>query len=104
MDIIGDINMSQIYSKKFYNSKLWRDCRAQVLRRDLYTCAYCPKRADAVHHIIELTPQNINDCNISLNPDNLMSICHDCHSKITNGEGDVKLGYKFNDNGEVVRA
>ncbi len=33
------------------------------------------------HHKTELTEDNTNDPNISLNPDNVEIICHDCHNK-----------------------
>lgn len=97
--------MAKDYAKSFYNSKLWRDCRKQVLRRDLYACAHCYGRAEEVHHIIEITPQNINDINITLNPDNLISLCHNCHTKITKGNtGDVQGNYLFDDSGHLVQS
>lgn len=96
--------MAKSWARQFYNSKAWRDCRKQVLRRDLYSCAYCYARAEEVHHIIELTPDNINEISIALNPDNLISLCHDCHAKITKGfTGDIQEGYVFDDEGNVVR-
>lgn len=96
--------MAKNFAKAFYASKAWRSCRAQVLRRDLYTCAYCYGRAQEVHHKIELTQKNINDENITLNQDNLISLCHDCHTKITKGMGDVKDGYVFDEEGNVIQA
>ena len=35
--------------------------------------------AEEVHHIIELTPENIHSPSVSLNPDNLVSLCRECH-------------------------
>lgn len=35
-----------------------------------------------VHHKIWLTPDNIHDTSITLNWDNLMLVCQDCHNKI----------------------
>lgn len=97
--------MAKDYAKAFYASKAWKQCRAQVLRRDLYTCAECYGRAQEVHHRTELTPTNINDPMVSLNPDNLVSLCHDCHTKITKGAtGDVVEGYEFDENGNVVKS
>ena len=56
-----------------------------------------------MHHIIELTPQNIHDNNVSLNPDNLMSLCWRCHDLRTKGyDGDVMKEYMFDENGHVV--
>ena len=96
--------MAKDFAKAFYNSRAWKDCRKQVLRRDLYTCADCYGRAQEVHHKIPLEPSNINDLNISLNPDNLISLCHSCHDKITKGlTGDVDNGFMFDEKGQVVK-
>ena len=42
-------------------------------------CEYCKKRVThsrelTVHHIVELTPENVDDAMISLNPDNVMVV------------------------------
>lgn len=96
--------MAKVWAKAFYDSRIWKDCRRAVLRRDLFTCRDCNARASEVHHIIELTPDNISDPMIALNPDNLVSLCHACHDKITKGlTGDLPPEYLFNDKGEVVR-
>lgn len=95
--------MAKDFSLAFYTSAAWRRCRRQVLRRDLFTCVYCDDRASEVHHIVELTPQNILDENIALNPDNLLSLCHLCHQKVTAGTGDIQEGYLFDDDGNVIR-
>ncbi|MEI7667447.1 MAG: hypothetical protein WCI62_00445 [Erysipelotrichaceae bacterium] len=34
------------------------------------------------HHIIELTPMNVNDVKISLNPNNILLVHHQCHNQI----------------------
>lgn len=95
--------MAKQWAKAFYNSKAWRGTRAYVLNRDRYTCAYCYGRAEEVHHVIELTPTNIGDVNISLNPDNLISLCGECHKKITKGAGDIKEGYVFDEEGQAIK-
>ena len=94
--------MAKEWARKFYNSKAWKDMRAYVLHRDLYTCP-CGARATEVHHIIELTPENINDPNIALNPENLQSLCHECHDKETKGQSDIVMGYAFDENGMPVK-
>lgn len=97
--------MAKAWAKRFYSSKAWLNCRKQALRRDLYTCADCDGRAEEVHHVIELTPENINDASIALNPDNLVALCHSCHDKITKGfTGDVFEGYVFDGDGNVIPA
>lgn len=95
--------MYNIRAKSFYNSKLWQTTRKQVLNRDHYTCCHCPMRAEEVHHIIPLDQSNIGDYSIVFNPDNLMSLCKSCHSKITNGfKGDVADEYIFDDDGNII--
>ena len=39
------------------------------------------RHGDTVHHKIHLTPANINDPEITLNPDNLELLCRDCHAE-----------------------
>ena len=76
--------------QNFYASKAWRSFRARLIaERSLdggCKCERCGKIiADASkisgHHKIELTPENVYDYNISLNPDNVELICHSCHNK-----------------------
>lgn len=97
-------SMAREFAKPFYNSERWKYVRRQILRRDGYECAHCKGRANEVHHIIELTPDNINDDNVSVNPENLLSLCRDCHSKITKARaGDVGEEFKFDESGQVIR-
>ena len=95
--------MAREFSKRFYNSKAWRDARKQVMLDRIYTCHDCGGFATEVHHIVELTPENINDPCVALNPENLMAICWTCHNKRTLGVGDVPDGYSFDENGQLVR-
>lgn len=79
--------MSQRFSKRFYHSKQWDDVRALVMKRDLGLCQRCARRgrmtaATEVHHIEPLTPENIGDPRVTLNPDNLTSLCHECHREV----------------------
>lgn len=100
--------MAKEWSKPFYNSEEWKIIRKQALKRDGFTCPYCGARATEVHHIIELTPENIHDRNISLNLNNLQSLCHECHSAITMEEHGIKsmdcqLGYYFDEDGQLQK-
>lgn len=78
--------MAKAWAKAFYNSIVWQKQRLYILKRDNYICteAGCHNVATEVHHIIELNESNINDINICLNENNLRSLCHDCHTRITN--------------------
>lgn len=49
-------------------------------------CENCLKKglvvpAEEVHHKIHITPLNIDDPNITLNFDNLIALCRECHRK-----------------------
>ena len=72
--------MAKQWAQAFYHSSVWKATRKRALIRDGYTCRVCGARATEVDHIKELTPSNIEDKSISLNMDNLQSLCHDCHT------------------------
>ncbi len=80
--------MSAPWAKKFYNRKAWRDLREQLIITANFLCAECGESylKDSTqlvgHHIKELTPANINDAQIALNPSNIKIICRKCHDKI----------------------
>ena len=75
--------MAKAFSNRFYHSKKWKEIRAFVLIRDFYMCQICKTpNCNTVHHIKELTPANINDSNVSVNPDNLITVCNRCHNLI----------------------
>lgn len=76
--------MAREFAKAFYNSKLWQDVRESILKRDCYMCQSegCCNPAEDVHHKISLTPDNINDISVTVNPSNLISLCGDCHKAI----------------------
>ena len=94
--------MAKQWAKAFYNSQQWKAARREALRRDHYTCREClSARAEEVHHVIELTPENINDPMIALYLDNLFATTI---TKITKGNtGDLPEGYIFDEMGQVVR-
>lgn len=75
----------------FYASDIWRNFRlALIIERSKehggVICKKCGKLITKpidihAHHKVELTPENVNDYNISLNPDLIELICHSCHDK-----------------------
>jgi predicted kinase len=73
--------------KSFYNSQRWRKFRDNIIAERDPICVDCkkvianPKEIEVDHDPIELTPENVNDASISLNPDNVKIRCHDCHNK-----------------------
>lgn len=78
----------------FYQSKEWISFISnlkveRVNDEGFIICGHCNKaivsKYDCIgHHITHLTEDNVNDYNISLNPDNVMLVHHKCHNKIHN--------------------
>lgn len=100
--------MAKGYAKAFYNSKAWQQTREAVLKRDRYMCQCqgCDHVAEEVHHKIEITEQNINDPRITLNMSNLISLCGECHKRITREahrqQGKILNDIMFDDNGYPI--
>ena len=85
----------------FYASRPWRRVRAFVIKRSGGLCEICLKSgiykaATLAHHIVPVTAENVNDPQISLNPDNLIALCADCHAAIHSSKR-----YTVDENGNV---
>lgn len=103
------------FAHKFYHSRSWQDVRAFVWDRAHGLCERCAEKgemtpADVVHHVIPLSAGNVDDPNISLNPDNLVALCHDCHTEVHKKLGvgalngnDEEPRVGFDSEGNVVR-
>ena len=94
------------YAERFYKSQEWQRCREYVWQRDRGLCVDCLKRgrvtpAEEVHHVIEITPENITDPAITLNPENLVSLCRECHRRRHGTEPEPKR-YTVDELGRVV--
>jgi hypothetical protein len=94
--------MAQDFAKAFYNSKAWKDCRDGYIKSVFGLCERCPKPGYIVHHIIELTPENINDPDITLNWDNLEYLCLECHNSAHGDSGVVREGLIFDECGQLI--
>jgi len=97
--------MAKEWAKKFYHSRKWLKVRLLCLIRDHYICQECGEAAYIVHHVIELSHQNINDTSISLNLDNLESVCKTCHDELHN-MCQVKStidGVRFDEDGDLIK-
>ena len=55
---------------------------------------------EELHHKIWLTPNNIHDKNITLNHDNLILLCFDCHREVH--ETRRQNQYKFDSEGNLI--
>lgn len=79
--------MAREFAGNFYKTKVWKECRKAYIKSVGGLCERCwakgiIKHGDIVHHKIHLSPENINDPSITLNPDNLELVCRDCHAEI----------------------
>ena len=95
--------MALDYSKSFYNSSAWKNLRLYICESRLWTCEECGGYGDQVHHIIEITPENINDFNITLNEDNLQLLCEECHNSKRRKEKDFNEDLKFDEFGNLIK-
>ena len=103
--------MAKEFAKAFYKGQKWKKCRAAYIAYrqgiDGGMCETCHKKiGKIVHHKIPLTPDNINDPDISLGMANLKYDCMDCHSLEDHGYRRQQVEgmpqYYFSSSGEVV--
>lgn len=69
------------YAKSFYKGKTWQKISKLYMTSQNYICERCGSVGEICHHKKYITPQNINDLNITLNIDNLECLCKNCHNK-----------------------
>ena len=75
----------------------------EYMARHRYICQVCGRPAQEVHHKKNINEANIWDTSITLNPDNLVLLCRDCHCNQHHkdrGNGNRKHG-NANDKKEV---
>ena len=78
--------MAQEFARWLYTSAAWIDFRFNLILKRGAKCERCGRVMIDLskligHHKILLTPNNINDINITLNEDNVELICFKCHNK-----------------------
>lgn len=74
------------FARDFYASPAWRSTRLAYMKSVGGLCERCFSKGlirsgEIVHHKIHLTPENINDEDITLAWDNLELVCRDCHAE-----------------------
>ena len=94
----------QDFAERFYKSRPWQDCRNAYAKSVGGLCECCMrqgvyKAGEIVHHKIHLTPDNINDPNITLNWDNLELLCRECHASMHDNR---RRRYKLDELGRVI--
>lgn len=104
------------FAHKFYHSRSWQDVRAYVWDRAHGLCEMCLERgeikpADVVHHKTPLSEKNMGDVDVTLNPENLIALCNECHTEVhgrlgigaMNGARRQETRVAFDEEGNVVR-
>lgn len=100
--------MGRDFAKQFYASTAWKNCREVYKKKMCYICERCGDVATEVHHIQPLTPDNIHNPEVTLNFNNLMCLCHQCHTDIHKNHLDTyrkkndDLRYCFGADGHVI--
>ena len=97
--------MPQDFARRFYGTQEWKKLRKYVWSRDGGLCQDCLKKglytpAEEVHHIIELSPETIDNPEISMNPENLICLCRECHHRRHNPQSWKR--YKVDEFGRVT--
>ena len=92
------------FAVKFYKSKQWQHTRNAYARSVGGLCEECYKKGlivplEEVHHKEPLTPNNINDPMVTLNWDNLIGLCRECHRQIHTGR---ITRYEVDERGKVT--
>ena len=98
--------MARDFAKQFYNSSAWKKARMMCLSKNHGICQRCgktfPSKDLIIHHRVHLTPDNINDPEITLNQNNLECICWSCHSIEHGNKNDLNKEFVFDDDGNII--
>jgi len=65
---------------RFYRSATWQQARLIKITNVNGRCEKCGGVGEEVHHIVHVTPSNVNDINVTLSQDNLILLCKECHN------------------------
>jgi hypothetical protein len=76
---------------KVYKTKRWQECRNAYLHTQHGICERCGEPGIIVHHLQELTPNNINDPAIVYGFDNLQLLCWGCHERTKAKSGGIPI-------------
>lgn len=86
--------------ERLYKSDRWHLARAIVITRANGLCERCGHVGTELHHIIDLTIDNVDDASVSINPKNLL-LCKDCHNKEHHRFGKY-TDYSFDAEGNLI--
>lgn len=104
--------MAKEFTKGFYNSVAWKNCRAAYRASVGGLCERCLRNGlyvpgEIVHHKKHIAPDNINDPSILLDWNNLELLCRGCHKEehrddYLRGRNAYKKRYRIDDFGNVI--
>ena len=72
--------MAQDFSRRFYQSKDWKECRRAYNNSKFNLCERCGNPGLITHHKVVLTKENVEDARVALAWENLELLCLDCHN------------------------
>lgn len=93
------------YAKGFYQSAAWKRTRQTVIKRANGLCERCKAAGLYVpgviaHHKEYITPNNVHDASVTLDPANLEYLCEDCHNKEHKAKPNTR--YRFDSDGKLL--
>ena len=96
--------MAKEYARRFYSSEAWNRTREAYKKSVGGLCERCLAKGlivpgEIVHHKEELTPDNIDNENYTLNWANLELVCRECHAQ---AHGKRVKRFAVDDAGRVV--
>lgn len=95
--------MAREFAAKFYNSGAWGKCREAFKQSKFGLCERCEQPGIEVHHKVYLTPDNINNPDITLGWGNLELLCESCHSKEhMSKHSPLREDVMFDENGDLI--
>lgn len=90
-------------ARDFYQGKAWRRLSKAFMLSRYYICERCGRPAEICHHKTHITPANIHDPAITINPANLEALCLQCHNTEHFGHGGAVVpGLAFDESGDLI--
>ena len=92
------------FAESFYKSRRWKATRSAYLRSVGGLCERCLRKglyrpAVIVHHKVYITPQTIDNPDITLSWNNLEAVCRECHEDEHRGQD---RRYKIEEDGKII--
>lgn len=69
------------FAEHIYKGRKWQKVRDFIWNRDNGLCQDCGELGDEVHHVIPLSPSNVDDPEIVYGEEHLVLLCRTCHKK-----------------------